>query len=176
MHLSNTDTATMCPAYQGAPVENRTGSETMTDILLINTGNPFNCSGFVTNISYFAAGSHAFEVSIWQPYNNKHTNELLYSLTARAAIEGSERGITYAPLSRDYWLPFGPGDVMGIRFETSPLVFSDVPSSNEDTVLWMRWQLEDGSEAGSIMDKSPSIVDATALNRTYSISATLKGT
>ncbi|XP_038056988.1 uncharacterized protein LOC119728719 isoform X2 [Patiria miniata] len=171
--IDDQDTVMMCPAYQGAPLENRTGSETMTDILLINTGNPFNCSGFLTNISYFSAGDHALEVSIWQPNHNPDTDEWLYSLSARAALEGAHPGIASVSLNRDDWLPFGPGDVMGIRFQTSPLVFSDVISSDEEATLWMRWNLEDGSVAGSIMEKRDT-VNATALNRTYSISATLR--
>ncbi|XP_022102273.1 mucin-5B-like [Acanthaster planci] len=166
------DTGITCPADLGEPVESRPGRETMTDILLINAGNPFNCTGFVTSVRYYSIDNQPLEVSIWRPSHDPDTDEWPYTFASGTTLGGAPPGTANESLDRDDWLPFGPGDVMGVRFQISPLVFSDAVPADGAATPWMKWTLENGSHPGSIGEKR-NAVNATALNRTYSISVTL---
>ena len=135
------------------------------DLLLLNTGNPFNCTGFISGLTYFSASLGSFKVSVWSVNDTDK-----YILQEEFTIEGRSREIsTSVNLLRSVWLPFYPGNVMGVSFLTSPFVWSEAATSNGEATQWISWMLNDANP------EQRDTADGTILDRAYSISAQLRG-
>ncbi|XP_071807424.1 uncharacterized protein [Asterias amurensis] len=151
-----------CPLHHGALVEQRRDRDG-NNLLLLNTGNPFNCTGFISGLTYFSASLGSFKVSVWSVNDTDK-----YILQEEIDIEGTSQEISTVNLSRSVWLPVYPGNIMGVSFVTSPFVWSEAATSNGEATQWISWMLNDANP------ERRDTADGTILDRAYSISAKLR--
>ena len=154
-----------CSNYHGATVEQR-GDKDINNVLLLNTGKPFNCNGFIRGLNYFSANNQPFNISIWTVYG---TNGYLFVDQTTVNANGASVGLTSVTLPREDWLPFAQGNVMGVSFQSSPLLFSEKADSSGEATVWVRWMLEDDNPQHRFVS------NGTTFNRAYSVSAALRG-
>ena len=164
-----------CEETHGASVIQRIDTDPPGSVLMINTGAPFSCNGFITGASHWSKSDLAFNVSVW-----RQEREDEFYIVGRMHIPATPpRGISNVVLAtKEEWIPFRQGDYLGVSyFDVSPLVYSTGGTTNEAS-NWMVWKLNDRI-AGAIndMNMGESITDAPWLQfvRAYSLQVTTRG-
>ncbi|KAJ8032925.1 Galectin-3-binding protein [Holothuria leucospilota] len=144
--------------------------QTVSDELILNTGQPLPCRGSIAYINYYARPETIFTLSTWIPEDNGS-----YVLFDSYRVEGestgsSDPGVMQRNLSGE--LTFFEGYILGISYSAnSPLGFTSNSSSGGDISEYLVWNATDNEITEG---RRLSISDAKEQQRAVFLRLTLK--
>lgn len=145
--------------------------QTVSDEIILNTGQPLPCRGSIVLINYYARPGTNFTLSTWIPDDNDS-----YVLFDSYRIEGETTGnndpdVVQRNLTRE--LTFFEGYILGISYSAnSSLGFTSNFSSGGDISEYLVWNVTDTETTEG---RRLSISDAKEQQRAVFLQLTLRG-